>query len=155
MTVRPPQRRRARAVRGQGRGRWLGLAVAAVLGAAGAAALVLVLRPAPPPAPPPVVERTPPAPVVVGPEPSRDPTADILTGVPSRSRGRTDWIFFFKTGDRLVRMGQAEPLGLVIRTEPVHTFPDGTTGPAYLLQIPEGGQLFVDADQLERGARIQ
>jgi hypothetical protein len=73
----------------------------------------------------------------------------------SRSRGRADWIFFLKPGDRLTRMGDEVELGMVIRTEKLHTFPDGTTGPAYLLQVPEGGQLFVDADELERGARLR
>jgi hypothetical protein len=74
----------------------------------------------------------------------------------SRSRGRTDWIFFFKTGDQLVRMSDEAPLGMVIRTAPKHDFADGTTGPAYLLQLPEGGgQRFVDADELERGGRLQ
>jgi hypothetical protein len=73
----------------------------------------------------------------------------------SRSRGRTDWLFFFKPGDQLTRMGDDAPLGLVIRVERRHTFPDGTTGPAYLLQIPEGGQRFMDADEVERGARLQ
>ena len=75
---------------------------------------------------------------------------------PSRSRGRADWLFFFKAGDQLVRMADDAPLGLVIRTVPKHTFADGTTGPAYLLQVPDGGgQRFVDADELERGGRLQ
>jgi hypothetical protein len=73
----------------------------------------------------------------------------------SRSRGRTDWLFFFKPGDQLTRMADDAPLGLVIRVEPAHTFPDGTRGPAYLVQIPEGGQRFMDADEVERGARLQ
>ena len=52
-------------------------------------------------------------------------------------------------------MGDDAEVGLVLRLEKVHTFPDGTTGPAYLLQVPEGGQRFMDADELERSARIQ
>jgi hypothetical protein len=75
---------------------------------------------------------------------------------PSRSRGRADWLFFFKTGDQLVRMGDDAVLGMVIRTVPRHVFPDGTTGPAYVLQLPDGGgQRVVDADELERGGRLQ
>jgi hypothetical protein len=74
----------------------------------------------------------------------------------SRSRGRTDWLFFFKTGDQLVRMADEAPLGMIIRTVPRHTFADGTMGPAYLVQLPDGGgQRFVDADELERGGRLQ
>jgi hypothetical protein len=52
-------------------------------------------------------------------------------------------------------MADDAEVGLVIRLEKVHAFPDGTTGPAYLLQVPEGGQRFLDADELERSARIQ
>jgi hypothetical protein len=153
-----PAERRAAPPRGRpsrpaasGRRPWLGLAVAAAAGAAVAAAAVLVLRPAPAP---PVVEPAAPA-AVVAPVPPPETPPPAPTAVVSRSRGRTDWIFFFKTGDRLVRMGEDTPLGLIIRTEKTHTFPDGTIGPAYLLQIPEGGQMFVDADQLERGARLE
>jgi hypothetical protein len=73
----------------------------------------------------------------------------------SRSRGRTDWLFFFKSGDRLVRMSDDAPAGMVLRTEKVHAFADGTAGPAYLIQLPDGGQRFVDADELERGTRLE
>jgi hypothetical protein len=52
-------------------------------------------------------------------------------------------------------MSDDAEVGLVLRTEKAHSFPDGTTGPAYLLQIPEGGQRFLDADELERGTRLQ
>jgi hypothetical protein len=102
-------------------------------------------------APPAAAPELVPAPVPAPPTPA--PAAAPVAR--SRSRGRADWIFFLKPGDRLTRMGDATALGMVIRTEKLHTFPDGTTGPAYLLQIPEGGQLFVDADELERGARIE
>jgi hypothetical protein len=117
-------------------GSFAALAGAALVGAAVSAA-VFALEPG---APPPTSERRPAPPA---------PEA-------SRSRGRTDWIFFFKTGDQLVRMSDEAPLGMVIRTAPKHDFADGTTGPAYLLQLPEGGgQRFVDADELERGGRLQ
>jgi hypothetical protein len=45
---------------------------------------------------------------------------------------------------------------MVLRTVPQHTFPDGTVGPAYLVQGADGdGQRFLDADELERGGRLQ
>jgi hypothetical protein len=136
--------------------RW-GLA-ASLLGAAlaGAAvsAVVLVLKPS---APPPAIERGPETPA-----PAAEPSAPApviappAAPEPSRSRGRPDWLFFFKAGDQLVRMGDNAPIGMVLRTVPTHAFPDGTVGPAYLVQSPDGGgQRFVDADELERGSRLQ
>ena len=83
------------------------------------------------------------------------PATSPAVPIASRSRGRSDWLFFFKPGDRLARMTDEAPVGLVVRTERSHTFPDGTTGPAYLLQVSEGGQRFMDADELERGTRLQ
>jgi hypothetical protein len=131
-------------------GSFAALAGAALAGAAVAAA-VFVLKPAPPP---PVIESRPPAPAppaepATSPEPPRAPE-------PSRSRGRTDWLFFFKAGDQLVRMSDDAPIGMVIRTVPKHAFADGTVGPAYFVQLPDGGgQRFMDADELERGGRLQ
>jgi hypothetical protein len=136
-------------------GRGGGVVVVAVLAGAlaGAAvtAAVLLRRPAVPPAPveqqaaPPAA----PAPQAETPSPPAAPEA-------SRSRGRADWLFFFKPGDQLVRMSDDAPAGMVLRTEKSHAFADGSAGPAYLLQLPDGGgQRFVDADELERGARLQ
>jgi len=140
--------RRARA--SSRRRRWRSLAAlggAALVGAALAAA-VIILRSA---GPPPAIER-PPAPRAVPPPAPLPPPAPE----PSRSRGRTDWLFFFKAGDELVRMADETPIGMVIRTVPTHTFADGTVGPAYLVQVPDGGgQRFVDADELERGGRLR
>jgi hypothetical protein len=135
---------------------WSALALAALVGAVVGGAGVFVMRPPvqvvePPATPPTAAPELTPAPVPAAPAPAPVP-APVAR---SRSRGRADWIFFLKPGDRLTRMGDAAALGMVIRTEKLHTFPDGTTGPAYLLQIPDGGQLFVDADELERGARIE
>jgi hypothetical protein len=133
------------------RGQIRGLVLAAVVGAVAASLVAAVLRPAPrPPA-----EPRPEAPAVAPAPPREAPAATPAAPVPSRSRGRTDWLFFFKPGDQLTRMTDDTPLGMVIRTERAHTFPDGTGGPAYLLQVPEGGQRFMDADELERGARLQ
>jgi hypothetical protein len=134
-------------------GRRWGLAAslvgAALVGAAVSAA-VLLFKPAPPP---PVEHRpAPPAPATAPPAVLAPPAEPTL----SRSRGRTDWLFFFKPGDQLVRMGDETPVGMVLRTVPQHAFPDGTVGPAYLVQVPGGGdQRFIDADQLERGSRLQ
>jgi len=127
-------------------------APAALAGSAVTAAFFL-LRPAAPP-PPPIELRSEPSPPAS--EQPREAAAPPSAPELSRSRGRGDWLFFFKTGDRLARMSDDAPAGMVLRTEKNHAFGDGTTGPAYLLQLPDGGgQRFVDADELERGARLQ
>jgi hypothetical protein len=127
--------------------------------AATAVIVAFVLRPMG--APPRSLERLP-APDASTPTPAATPgTAPAAPAVtsqpePSRSRGRADWLFFFKPGDQLVRMGDDAAMGMVIRTIPRHAFPDGTVGPAYVLQLPDGGgQRVVDADELERGGRLQ
>ena len=98
----------------------------------------------------------PSAPIAPAAEPAPAPPAVTSRPEASRSRGRSDWLFFFKPGDQLVRMGDDTALGMVIGTVPRHAFPDGTTGPAYVLQLPDGGgQRVVDADEVERGGRLQ
>jgi len=99
---------------------------------------------------PPAVVETQPAvttPVVVIPDP---PTPE-----PSRSRGRRDWPFFFKPGDRLARMGDAKPLGYIISMVKDHKFSDGTVGPAYMLWTPAGKEEAFDADELERTSKLE
>jgi len=100
-------------------------------------------------APPAVVEATPAVttPVVVTPEP---PIPE-----PSRSRGRRDWPFFFRPGDRLARMGDAKPLGLIMSMVKDHKFSDGTVGPAYVLWTPAGKEEAFDADELERTSKLE
>jgi len=138
----------ARATRRRRGWGWFAALAGAALAGAAVSAAVFTLRPA---GPPPALEQ-PPAPPVAAPAAPTPPPAPE----PSRSRGRTDWLFFFKTGDQLVRMGDEAPIGMVIRTVPSHAFRDGTVGPAYLVQVPDGGgQRFVDADELERGGRLQ
>ena len=46
-------------------------------------------------------------------------------------------------------------LGVVIRVEKSHAFTDGTTGPAYVVQSMDGDERVVDADELERTARLR
>jgi hypothetical protein len=87
------------------------------------------------------------APVVVTPDP---PTPE-----PSRSRGRRDWPFFFKPGDRLARMGDAKPLGYIMSMVKDHKFGDGTVGPAYMLWTPAGKEEAFDADELERTSKLE
>ena len=87
------------------------------------------------------------APVTVVPDP---PTPE-----PSRSRGRREWPFFFKPGDRLARMGDAKPLGYIITMVKDHKFGDGTVGPAYMLWTPAGNEEAFDADELERTAKME
>jgi hypothetical protein len=136
------------------RRRWR-LALAVLVGAVAGAAVTTVFFVLRPVVPPPAIEVRSGAPQPAPAQPAElapPPSAPE----PSRSRGRGDWLFFFKTGDRLARMSDDAPAGMVLRTEKSHAFGDGTTGPAYLLQLPDGaGQRFVDADELERGARLQ
>jgi hypothetical protein len=100
-------------------------------------------------APPAVVETTTAeaTPVVVVPEPPKPE--------PSRSRGRRDWPFFFKPGDRLARMGDAKPLGQITSLVKDHKFSDGTVGPAYMLWTPAGREEAFDADELERTSKME
>jgi hypothetical protein len=46
-------------------------------------------------------------------------------------------------------------LGVVIRVEKTHPFADGSRGPAYVVQSMEGEERVVDADELERTARLR
>lgn len=124
--------------------------IAGMLAGAAVTAGIFLLRPPAPVTPAPAVVAP------VAPAPASEPSRPAAEPEASRSRGRTDWLFFFKTGDRLVRMSDEAPVGMVLRTEKVHAFADGTAGPAYLVQLPDGsGQRFVDADELERGARLE
>ena len=72
---------------------------------------------------------------------------------PSRSKGQSDWTFFFRVGDTLTRMSDGTPLGVVVRLERTHTFPDGV-GPAYVVRSQDQREAVFDADALERSARI-
>ena len=125
------------------------------LAAAGVTAVYLTS----PPLPPPAVREPEPAPAPsVG--PAAPPTAAPPTTAPgpvvrSRSRGRTDWVFFFKPGDWLTRMADDGLLGVVVRVEKTHAFGDGSSGPAYVVQSMEGEERVVDADELERTARLR
>jgi hypothetical protein len=154
---RPRQRRSRRAPADRARLLARLVVVAAAL-AIGVLLVLLVVRvsgrraeqaPAAEVSPPAVVE--PPAvvatPAVVLAEP---PTPE-----PSRSRGRRDWPFFFKPGDRLARMGDAKPLGYIISMVKDHKFGDGTVGPAYMLWTPAGNEEAFDADELERTAKME
>ncbi|MEX2222752.1 MAG: hypothetical protein WEG40_13225 [Candidatus Rokuibacteriota bacterium] len=73
----------------------------------------------------------------------------------SRSKGQSEWAFFFRAGDTLSRMADGTPLGVVVRVERRHAFPDGSTGPAYVVRSPDLRETAFDADELERGARIE
>jgi hypothetical protein len=74
---------------------------------------------------------------------------------PSRSKGQSDWAFFFRSGDTLSRMADGVPLGVVIRLERSHSFPDGSVGPAYVVRSATQQEAVFDADELERSARIE
>ena len=74
---------------------------------------------------------------------------------PSRSKGLSEWAFFFRPGDTLSRMADGAPLGVVVRLERSHSFPDGSAGPAYVVRSAEQHEAVFDADELERNARIE
>ena len=123
------------------------------LAAAGVTAVYLT---SPPVSPPAVREPEPaPAPSVAPVAPPAPSTTSPGPAVRSRSRGRTDWVFFFKPGDWLTRMVDDGLLGVVVRVEKTHAFGDGSSGPAYVVQSMEGEERVVDADELERTARLR
>lgn len=73
----------------------------------------------------------------------------------SRSKGQTEWAFFFRPGDTLSRMSDGGALGVVVRLERSHAFTDGSAGPAYVVQSTDRRETVFDADELERSARIE
>ena len=81
------------------------------------------------------------------------PTGAPPAATPSRSRGQSEWAFFFRVGDTLSRMSDGAALGVIVRLERAHAFPDGT-GPAYVVRSPDQRETIFDADQLERSARV-
>jgi hypothetical protein len=89
----------------------------------------------------------------VAPEPTATPAAAPSPERISRSKGQSDWTFFFRAGDSLSRMSDGVALGVVVRLERAHGFPDGV-GPAYVVRSPDQRETIFDADQLERGARV-
>jgi hypothetical protein len=105
--------------------------------------------------------REPPRPVAesqpaeVVPAPAAPPAAEAPAPVASRSRGQAEWTFFFRPGDTLSRMADGSPLGVVARLERQHKFPDGSTGPAYVIRSADQQESAFDADDLERRARIE
>jgi hypothetical protein len=103
-------------------------------------------------APRPVAESRP-AEVVSA--PVAPPVTESPAPVASRSRGQAEWTFFFRPGDTLSRMVDGSPLGVVARLERQHKFPDGSTGPAYVIRSADQQENAFDADELERRARIE
>ena len=103
-------------------------------------------------APRPVAESRP-AEVVSA--PAAPPATESPAPVVSRSRGQAEWTFFFRPGDTLSRMADGSPLGVVARLERRYTFPDGSTGPAYVIRSTDQQESAFDADELERRARIE
>ena len=92
--------------------------------------------------------------VTTAPEPTT-PAAPAPVPRLSRSKGQGDWAFFFRAGDTLSRMADGVPLGVVVRLERSHSFPDGSTGPAYVVRSGDQHEGVFDADELERSARIE
>lgn len=119
-----------------------------------AAITAVTLLSAPRTTPAPVAESrpadasAPAAPSVPEPEPAPAPAV-------SRSKGQSEWAFFFRVGDTLSRMTEGTALGVVVRLERQHRFQDGSTGPAYVVRSPDQRETVFDADELERRARIE
>jgi hypothetical protein len=103
-------------------------------------------------APNPVAERPAEVPVPAAPPATESPAPAPAA---SRSRGQAEWTFFFRPGDTLSRMTDGSPLGVVARLERRYTFPDGSTGPAYVVRSADKQESAFDADELERRARIE
>ena len=92
--------------------------------------------------------------VTADPAPAAPPSVAAPPAMtPSRSRGQSDWAFFFRVGDTLSRMSDGAALGVIVRLERTHAFPDGT-GPAYVVRSADQHETVFDADQLERSARV-
>lgn len=87
--------------------------------------------------------------------PVAPPATESPVPVVSRSRGQAEWTFFFRPGDTLSRMADGSALGVVARLERQHRFPDGSTGPAYVVRSADQQESAFDADELERRARIE
>lgn len=102
-------------------------------------------------APPPADSRPASAAEVAAPAPVPPTPAPHV----SRSKNQSDWAFFFRAGDTLSRMTDGRPLGVVVRLERAHAFPDGSAGPAYVVQSADRRETVFDADELERSARIE
>ena len=101
------------------------------------------------------VAAPPPESRAAAPEPAapRAETPPASPERPSRSKGQSDWTFFFRVGDTLTRMSDGTALGVVVRLERTHAFPDGA-GPAYVVRSQDQREAVFDADALERSARI-
>jgi hypothetical protein len=106
-------------------------------------------------APHPVVESRVEAPAPAAPPAVESPAPAPVAPAPSRSRGQSEWAFFFRPGDTLSRMADGTPLGVVARLERQHKFPDGSTGPAFVIRSADQRESAFDADELERRARIE
>ncbi len=103
--------------------------------------------------PPPVAESRPNAGTEVIAAPAGD--APAVAARVSRSKGQSDWAFFFRAGDTLSRMTDGAALGVVVRLERAYSFPDGSAGPAYVVRSADQRESVFDADELERSARIE
>jgi hypothetical protein len=101
------------------------------------------------------VRPVPQTPLVAAPEPAPAAAVPEPAPRPSRSKGQADWMFFFRAGDTLSRMADGVALGIVVRLERSHSFPDGSVGPAYIVRSADQQEAAFDADELERSSRIE
>jgi hypothetical protein len=61
--------------------------------------------------------------------------------------------FRFTVGERLINVNNGVEVGIVVRTEENHTFPNGTVGRAYIIRRPDDVEMGAAADRLEEIAR--
>jgi len=116
------------------------------------AVLALLGRPYETPPPPAAESRSTSGTEVIAAPAGETPTAAARV---SRSKGQSDWAFFFRAGDTLSRMTDGTALGVVVRLERAYSFPDGSAGPAYVVRSADQRETVFDADELERSARIE
>jgi hypothetical protein len=90
---------------------------------------------------------------------TREEIERFLANTPAKTPAEVDLMvrgtypgFRFGYGDRLVNVNNGAEVGIVVRTEPAHTFRDGQVGRAYIIVRPSGAQEDMVADVLERRA---
>lgn len=59
------------------------------------------------------------------------------------------------TGDRLINVNNGVDIGVVVRMEDKHTFPNGVVGRAYTIRGPDDVEMDMVADRLEEIARVE
>jgi len=72
------------------------------------------------------------------------------SGPPSSAETIAPLGFRFSVGDQLANVNNGVEIGLVVRTEMAHTFRNRGVGRAYIIARPDGTEMDMNADVLER-----